>query len=431
MMTRYLVLLSALCTGATAGIVTFDFDTSAPALSTGQNVPFNQTAGGVTAQFSSPAGAAFSVQTDATTGWKMSQFSGKYLYANNQNRNTLEIRFSGTAFAIAFTFATADFQQVETPTTIQLTAYLDSSATAAVGTASAHGTYASDTMPMGTLSFDSGGKPFNLVQITIPYQPLGATAFLVDNVRVTPAAAAGVLSSVSAATFLPQQPLAPGAIAAGFGSNLSAVTAEASILPLPTTLGGVSILVKDSSGREQPVGLFFVSPGQINYMVPPDCAQGPASLTVLNQNAATATGTIQIESVAPGLFSANASGAGVAAAGAVRVASSGEQTWQLIYQCGPQQGSCVPVPVDMGSAVDDVILVLFGTGFRGAGTQPVVTATVGGVSADVLYSGPQGTLAGLDQANIRLPRALAGSGEVGVVLTVDGKQTNTVTVLVP
>jgi len=42
----------------------------------------------------------------------------------------------------------------------------------------------------------------------------------------------------------------------------------------------------------------------------------------------------------------------------------------------------------------------------------------------VIFSGPQGTLAGLDQANILIPRSLAGRGPVDVVLTVGGKKAN-------
>jgi hypothetical protein len=70
---------------AAAQTVAFDFDNAAPALATGQNIPFDQTAGGITAHFSSPQGAVFSVQSDATTGWKLSQFSGNYLYDHHQN----------------------------------------------------------------------------------------------------------------------------------------------------------------------------------------------------------------------------------------------------------------------------------------------------------------------------------------------------------
>ncbi len=176
--------------------VTFDFDTSAPNLSIGQNTPLDQTAGGITAHFSSPTDPAFSVQSDGSTQWHLSRFSGHYLYANNQNGNVLDIKFSRPLTAITFTFATADFQQVEVPTTLQAAAYLDAK-TALVGAATAHGTYGMDTMPMGMLTFTApSGHPFNLVEISIPPQALAAAAFFVDNVVATPGTpAAPVLTS--------------------------------------------------------------------------------------------------------------------------------------------------------------------------------------------------------------------------------------------
>jgi len=48
-----------------------------------------------------------------------------------------------------------------------------------------------------------------------------------------------------------------------------------------------------------------------------------------------------------------------------------------------------------------------------------------GVAAPVSFAGEQG-LPGLDQINVALPRALAGRGEVDVILTVDGKTANIV-----
>ena len=168
---------------AQAQTVTFDFDSGTPTLFTGQSVPFDQTFGGVTAHFSSPQGSVFSVQTDASTHYQLSQFSGNYLYPNNLDRNYLDIKFSKQIRRITLTFATADTHQTELPTAIQLTAYADSTGTPPVGSTTTRGTYGTDTFPMGTLSFTSS-KPFNLVEIVLPPQPLGITDFLVDNITV-------------------------------------------------------------------------------------------------------------------------------------------------------------------------------------------------------------------------------------------------------
>jgi uncharacterized protein (TIGR03437 family) len=71
------------------------------------------------------------------------------------------------------------------------------------------------------------------------------------------------------------------------------------------------------------------------------------------------------------------------------------------------------------------VLVLYGTGIRFRQPNGVVTATIGGVNAPVQYAGDQGQFVGLDQVNIEIPRSLRGSGLVDVIVTVDGKITNT------
>jgi uncharacterized protein (TIGR03437 family) len=75
-----------------------------------------------------------------------------------------------------------------------------------------------------------------------------------------------------------------------------------------------------------------------------------------------------------------------------------------------------------------VVLLLFGTGIRGYSALSAVSANIGGLDAPVLGAGAQGQFAGLDQVHVRLPRLLAGRGEVDIVLTVDGRTANTVKV---
>jgi uncharacterized protein (TIGR03437 family) len=88
------------------------------------------------------------------------------------------------------------------------------------------------------------------------------------------------------------------------------------------------------------------------------------------------------------------------------------------------------VELRLGSGTEQVILVLFGTGFRWRQSLDAVRVTVGGEPAEVLYAGLQLRYPGLDQLNVRLPRSLAGRGEVEVLLEVDGKAANPVTVSV-
>jgi len=59
-----------------------------------------------------------------------------------------------------------------------------------------------------------------------------------------------------------------------------------------------------------------------------------------------------------------------------------------------------------------------------------VNVKIGGEKVEVIYAGPQGGFAGLDQVNLRLSPNLRRRGEVGVVLTVEGRTANTVRVSV-
>jgi uncharacterized protein (TIGR03437 family) len=137
---------------------------------------------------------------------------------------------------------------------------------------------------------------------------------------------------------------------------------------------------------------------------------------------------MNITTVAPGLFTANASGQGVAAAVVLRVKADGTQVFEPVAQFDATQNRFVPEPIDLGAASDQLFLVLHGTGFRFRSSLSAVNATVGGTSVETLYAGPAPGFVGLDQSNLRLPRSLSGRGVVDVLLTVDGKPANTVTI---
>jgi len=231
------------------------------------------------------------------------------------------------------------------------------------------------------------------------------------------------LSNVLAAGFQPGS-LAPESLAAAFGPNLATTTESAASTPLPTTLGGTKVAVTDSGGTTRDAGLIAVSPGQVNYLMPPGTAPGPATVKVTNGAGAEITGTVMIEPVAPGLFGLNT--AGLAAAFALKVGADGTQTTQPVFQAD-DQGRIVPLPIEMGDPTDQVILLLFGTGFR---FQTSMSAMIGGVGSNVLFGGPQGGFDGLDQANVSIPRRLIGRGDVPIEIIANGKRANVVRVTI-
>lgn len=166
----------------------------------------------------------------------------------------------------------------------------------------------------------------------------------------------------------------------------------------------------------------------MNNPLPPETSLGPATIAVANRNSEFAAGPIFITTVAPGLFAANANGQDVAAAVALRIRQDGSQSYEPIARFDAAQNRFVAQPIDLGPTTDQVLLILFGAGIRGRSALTAVTAQIGGVPATALYAGPQGDFVGLDQINLQLPRALAGRGEVDIVLAVNGVTANVVRV---
>jgi uncharacterized protein (TIGR03437 family) len=231
--------------------------------------------------------------------------------------------------------------------------------------------------------------------------------------------------SVSAASFAAGG-LPPESIVAGFGANLATSVQAASSTPLPTVLAGVRVKIKDSADVERLAPLFFVSPGQINYLIPEGVANGQAILTVMRDDGPAASGEVQIDNVAPGLFSADSSGQGVANATVLRVKADGSQIFESAAKFDPAQGRFVPAPIDLGPGADQVFLVFYGSGLRFRSSLSAVSCSIGGASSEALYAGVAPGFVGLDQVNVRLPRSLAGRGEVDVALIVEGKAANIV-----
>jgi uncharacterized protein (TIGR03437 family) len=247
-------------------------------------------------------------------------------------------------------------------------------------------------------------------------------------VRATAQAAFAVVSAAS----YNGASLAPEAIVAGFGSNLASNTLAATTTPLPTSLGGTSVKVRDAAGVERLAPLFFVSPTQINFQVPPDTGVGGATFTVLRNNTSAASGTSPIAVVAPALFSADASGKGPASANALRIRADGAQIYEPIGRFDTQQNKYTLIPIDLGPPTEQMFLIQYGTGLRKHGGLANVRATIGGVNAEVIFAGAQGAFTGLDQLNIRIPRTVpaTANGEMDVVVTINGQVSNSVRIAV-
>lgn len=203
----------------------------------------------------------------------------------------------------------------------------------------------------------------------------------------------------------------------------SMATVKGAGLATSTDLAGTSVDIIDSTGFAHPAPLLYVSPTQVNFEIPAGIPLGAASIVVTRSDGTVSYGGATIDSVAPGLFTANANGNGVAA-GVVRVRSpDGTVTTTLTFTCS-LAGDCIAMPISLGTVGDEAVVELYGTGIRGRSSLDNVKCTIGGIASQVLYAGRQGP--GVDQVNVTLPRALEGAGVVRLELSVDDHPANTV-----
>jgi uncharacterized protein (TIGR03437 family) len=238
---------------------------------------------------------------------------------------------------------------------------------------------------------------------------------------------ANTLANVPAASFSGSM-LAPDSIVAAFGVKLATTIKAAPTTPLPTELEGTQVKVIDSAGAERLAPLFFISPTQINYLMPSSTAPGAATVMVVSGDGSISVGAVTIMTVAPALFTANSSGQGIAAGVLLRVKANNDQSYEPIAVFDQAQNMYIAKPIDFGEPSDQLFLILYGGGIRYRSALSAVTVTIGGLSQQVLFAGAQTDFVGLDQVNVGLSRDLAGRGEVDVVMTVDGKPANTVKV---
>ena len=245
------------------------------------------------------------------------------------------------------------------------------------------------------------------------YQPTPAFNGLLTALRTTPPALNG--SYIVNAASYQGGAVAPGEIVTIFGVNLGPADLVGAQLDssgkFPATLGGVQVLFDGV-----PAPLVYALVDQVSAIVPFEVAGKPQTVIQYQYNAGggavvSNSATVPVASAAPAIFALNASGSGpgailnadyslnsasnpVAAAGAILVFATG--------------GGAIA-----GGATDGALA----PGLGSLATQPV-TATIGGVAANVLYAGPAPSLVnGVIQVNLQIPPGLA-AGPQPVVITV-------------
>ena len=223
---------------------------------------------------------------------------------------------------------------------------------------------------------------------------------------------------VNAASYAPL--VAPGSIASIFGEFILSSPTSATESPLPDNISGLSL---QFAGTQAP--LFFVSGGQVNVQVPWELTgQSQTSLTAtLNGQTGTAQ-TVGLAAFAPAIFTTNTEGSGQ---GAILDTSN-----RLVDSSNPATA---------GSS----FVSIYCTGLGAVTNQPPTgspglsdplswsatpTVTIGGVAANVQFSGLAPGYVGLYQVNAQVPAGSATGSAVPVVISMGGVDSNTVTMAV-
>jgi uncharacterized protein (TIGR03118 family) len=193
---------------------------------------------------------------------------------------------------------------------------------------------------------------------------------------------------------------------------------------MPTILSGISVQV---NGNAVPVS--YVSPTQINFLMPPNLSAGSVTVQSANNGLKSASVTATLAATAPSFFTL----------GAV------DATTGNSYIAAEHADGSIAGPASLVAGVTSTpykageTMVLYGTGFGATTTAPPVgqlltaaiplqaaaTATVGGQPATIAFAGLVGP--GLYQFNIVLPAGTttgqtAAAVQVPVVVTVSGVQ---------
>ena len=197
-------------------------------------------------------------------------------------------------------------------------------------------------------------------------------------------------------------PVSPGELVTLIGSGIGPAQ-PASLLLLPSGLVSTSLANTTVSFGSVQAPLIYAGPNQINAVVPFEVSgQTSTVLTIKQGGQQTPPITVPIAPAAPALFTQNATGVGPA--------SALNEDWSLNTPLNPAAaGSVVTVYLTGTGQTNPPGLTGTITAATGSTVLPT-TATIGGLPAEVLYSGPApGEIAGVGQVNLRVPPGVNSS----------------------
>jgi uncharacterized protein (TIGR03437 family) len=217
-------------------------------------------------------------------------------------------------------------------------------------------------------------------------------------------------------------PVAAGSIVSVYGNFGLESRLQPSSVPIPSALSGFAIQF-GSAGIPAP--LFYASPGQVNLQIPWELSGvSSASVSASLNGAGGPAQTLTLAPFSPGIFAMNGKGTGQGAIvdAAYRLVDSLSPTTAgstiQIYCTGL---GAVTNPPASGSPASTTTL-------SRTTTDPLVT--IGGIEAQVLFSGLAPGSVGEYQVNVKVPASVAPGPAVPVMISMEGVRSNTVTIAI-
>jgi uncharacterized protein (TIGR03437 family) len=218
-----------------------------------------------------------------------------------------------------------------------------------------------------------------------------------------------VASIVNAATQMAQS-FAPNTIATIYGTNLSWDTHSVSAVDLaggrlPTSLDGVTVYVNGLS-----VNLFYVSPSQINFLIPYELNTLTANVQVVRQGVAGPTASLMMSNTAPGFFEWNGNLAVAEHAdGNVITPSNPATPGEIIVLYAAGLGRTQP-DIASGEPVGIATNILY------LAQLQVLLNGVALPASSIYYAGLAPGFVGLYQINLRLPLDLPANPSIQLAI---------------
>jgi uncharacterized protein (TIGR03437 family) len=207
--------------------------------------------------------------------------------------------------------------------------------------------------------------------------------------------------------------LAPNAIATLYGKNLAYGTqalAPGDIRSgvLPTVLPGTGVRVFVAG---LPANLYYVSPTQINFLIPPNLLTGSVNLQLVIDGLAGPVVSVQLAPAAPALFQLDQQNAvATLADGSVLTPNASARPGDLIILYATGLGQTVP-PIRYGELPTTAAPLKQLADFRVLLDGVAVDATA------IAYAGVAPGYAGLYQINVMLPGLTGSNPEIRIALS--------------